>query len=133
MSAILEAAPLHAVVVDDDSIFGRRLANGLSEFGLDAVAFGRIEEALAAVARRLPDVVLLSPFLPDGSGLQLIEALRGDEQAYSTAIIALAPNAEGPPKLIANGCDAVLVKPCSAQQVIDRIDQLFGTRPVVVG
>src|SRR5512144_2836039 len=78
MSAILEAAPLHALVVDDDSIFGRRLANGLAEFGLDAIACGRSEEALEAVAKRLADVLLLSPFLPDGSGLQLIEALRSD-------------------------------------------------------
>ncbi len=132
MSPNIDLAPLRALIVDDDAIFRRRLGRGLSEYGVDAVHFGSVEEGLVAMAAKVPDVLVVNPILRGGSALQLIEALKSIGNDCSTAIIALLEGAGGPPPLVAEGCDAFLVKPCSVEQVLERIDQLFHTKTVFV-
>lgn len=133
MSPIKEATPLHALIVDDDEVFAHRLTKGLTEYGFEATSLRSVEDALAAIANKLPDVLLLCPFLTDGSGLQLIETLRSAGESCSTAIIGLAQSLDGPPKLIAQGCDTFIVKPCTAEQIVDRVDRLFGTKTAYAG
>ena len=130
MSPTMELAPLRAMIVDDDAGFRRRLGRDLAEYGLDAVYFGSVVEALASVSSRLPDVLLLCARLP--SAARLIEAVRSGERAGSTAIIALTDAAGRPPREIADGCDALVVKPCPVELVLERIDQHFHTRTLVV-
>ena len=131
MTHIDDIAPLRALIVDADADFRRRLANDLARHGFDALPLERIDEALDSLRSAVPDVLLLSPFLPDGSGLQLIEAFRSDERIFSTLVLALTPNVDGPPRLIAEKCDGFLVKPCSAEQIVERIDRLFHTKDAV--
>ncbi len=125
MSPMIQLEPLRALVVDADAVFATRLASGLVEYGIDAVAMGSVKEAIAAIATRPPDVLILAPFLRDGSGLQAIEALRARGTSCAATIIALSRTDDGPPPLIAAKCDGFLAKPCSAEQVLDRIDQLL--------
>lgn len=127
MSPMLQLEPLRAVVVDADAIFAKRLASGLIEYGIETIAVGTEQEALAAIAAQTPDVLVLAPFLRDGSGLQAIEALRGD-RSCAVAVIALSRADGAPPPMIAAKCDSVLPKPCSVEQVLDRIDQVLETK-----
>ncbi len=128
MSPITDLEPLRVIILDDDANFRRRLTAGLCEYGLDALSFSSIAETLAAIATKVPDVLVLSPLIEEGAGFQLIQRLRSDDGVTSTATIALSHSMDGPPRLIAQTFDAFIVKPCSARQVVDRIDQLFETK-----
>ena len=81
--------PLRVLAVDDHPVYLRGLvatledADGIVLCGTAASA----REALESVAREQPDVVLLDLNLPDGHGVEVTRALRGD--GYAGAIVML--------------------------------------------
>ncbi len=64
----------HILIVDDESAFADGLAEYLQLKGHNAVAVGDLEAARGAVGEQRPDVVMLDLMLPDGSGLELLDA-----------------------------------------------------------
>ena len=83
------------------------------------------EEALAAVARESPDLILMEIQLPSMNGYEAIRRIRTDVGLLSTPIIAVtcyAPNGEEL-KARAAGCDAFVPKPYSPRQLLAKIFQ----------
>ena len=75
VGASVDRQTMIRLLLVDDHRFSRRHAELLAQNGFDVVGeAGGVEEALALVSRRRPDVVLMEVELPDGSG---IEAARG--------------------------------------------------------
>lgn len=75
--------------------------------------------ARKSLAERSPDVILLDVQLPDGSGLDLARQLRIESTAADgPLIIALTAGAlpEQQAAAIEAGCDAVILKPYTADQ-----------------
>jgi DNA-binding NtrC family response regulator len=64
------------LIVDDDLVVLRVLCGVLSRAGYQVVPAASVAEALRG-ARCVPDVCLLDLRLPDGSGLDLADALNG--------------------------------------------------------
>jgi two-component sensor histidine kinase len=80
--------------------------------------------ALAAVRRRLPELILADVMMPRLDGLGLLRALRADEQARSIPVILLSARA-GEESLVEGmeaGADDYLVKPFSARELVARVD-----------
>lgn len=75
----VKADPIRVLIVDDDV----RVAQNHCELvdsmrGFEAVARAHTAgEALAAVRRHRPDLMLLDLFLPDASGMEVLKELRG--------------------------------------------------------
>jgi two-component system, OmpR family, KDP operon response regulator KdpE len=75
--------------------------------------------AREAVAARSFDLILLDMHLPDGHGLELARELK--DRPHRPVIVAVTASVlpQEQQAVLANGCDAFLGKPYSAQQLID--------------
>jgi len=73
----VEGAGPRVLVVDDDRAILRTMDVNLRARGYDVVLAGEGRLALALVARRRPDIVVLDLGLPDMDGLDVIAGLRG--------------------------------------------------------
>lgn len=81
------------------------------------------EEALAAVAEQLPDVVLTDVMMPRVDGFELLRRLRADEATRQVPVIMLTARAgqEAAVEGFAAGVDDYLPKPFQAAELIARL------------
>jgi two-component system OmpR family response regulator len=114
----------HILVVDDEEHITELVAMGLKYNGFQAerVASGR--EALAAVERRRPDLLVLDVMLPDLEGFEVARRLRQAEGAgtrvpiiFLTARDATQDKIEG----LRLGTDDYVTKPFSIEELIERV------------
>jgi two-component system, OmpR family, response regulator len=117
------AQPL-VLVVDDERNITELLAMGLalSGFAVARAASGR--EALAAIDRQRPDLVVLDVMLPDLDGFEVARRVRQVEGAGSrvpiiflTARDATADKIEG----LRIGVDDYVTKPFSVEELVERV------------
>src|SRR6185437_6798482 len=91
----------------------RRLLSPYYE--LEVVGDG--EAALAAIARRKPELILTDIMIPGPDGLELLRRTRADPQTTTTPIILLSARAgeESRVEGMRAGADDYLIKPFSAR------------------
>lgn len=107
------AAPLRILIVDDDRDIALSLKEAVEDLG-DVASVGYTgSQAVAMALSNEPDVVLLDLSLPDMTGLQVAEALRGIDGARPLKIIAVTGFADADAKrqTAAAGFDLHLAKP----------------------
>ena len=81
------------LVVEDDHVIRELLVVNLKMEGHEAVTAADGNEALEAVARQHPDVVLLDMMLPGLDGWEITSRLKADEQTSAIPIVALSARA----------------------------------------
>lgn len=81
------------LVVEDDHVIRELLVVNLKMEGHEAVTAADGNEALGAVARTHPDVVLLDMMLPGLDGWEVTSRLKGDPETKAIPIIALSARA----------------------------------------
>ncbi len=64
------------LLVDDDADLRALLKSALSARALEVVEAGSVREAETVLADRSPDLVIVDGLLPDGRGIELVEAIR---------------------------------------------------------
>jgi CheY-like chemotaxis protein len=110
------------LVVEDDRDTREVLAVILGGAGFDVRACATVEEALALVRERIPDIVVTDLQLPRSSGRELAEALRADPSTSHVALVA-ATGAVDPHWDVVRWFDAYLRKPLD----LDVLPQLLDT------
>jgi two-component system OmpR family response regulator len=114
----------YVLAVDDEEHITEliALALGFNGFEVERAAGGR--EALAAVERRRPDLILLDVMLPDLDGFQVARRLSHSESAgtrvpiiFLTARDSTADKVEG----LRLGVDDYVTKPFSIEELIERV------------
>ena len=126
------APPSPSVLLVEDDRDGRRLyAEWLNHAGfmVDEAHNGlqALERALTAV----PDVVVTDLNIPGIDGFELTRRLRQDPRTRSVPVLAVtgyAAFAADPGRARRAGCDAVLPKPCSAEDLEMAIRSLIDER-----
>ena len=108
-------------VEDDDNIRGLTLY-ALRQQGIEAEGFASDSEFKAAVARRVPDAVLLDIMLPDTDGLEIMRRLRADQATATVPIMMLTAKDSELDKVVAldGGADDYLTKPFSLMELTSR-------------
>ncbi len=111
------------LVVDDNADMREYLTRLLREH-YDVTAAGDGAAALAAVEKRVPDLVLADVMMPRLDGLQLLKALRTDERTRNLPVILLSARAGEEAKVegIESGADDYLVKPFTARELLARVE-----------
>ncbi len=80
------------LIVDDDDMVRETLSEYFELLGMEVIAAATAADARSAVARHLPDVVLLDLHLPDAVGLGLLQQLRSEDP--DAAVILLTGHAD---------------------------------------
>ena len=113
-------------VEDDDNIRGLTLY-ALKQQGIEAEGFSCDSEFKAAVARRVPDAVLLDIMLPDTDGLAIMRRLRADSETATVPIMMLTAKDTELDKVVAldGGADDYLTKPFSLMELTSRCRALL--------
>jgi two-component system response regulator AtoC len=114
----------HILVVEDNVDVGDAFRVLFESTGRRVSVVRTVAHALATARADLVDLMLLDLTLPDGSGLEILEAL-GDSASRPRVTVALTGRDE--PDVVrrchALGCAAVLVKPVPARELLRRADE----------
>ncbi|PPS40264.1 ATP-binding protein [Chroococcidiopsis sp. TS-821] len=116
-------ADTRVLVVDDNADMRDYLTRILSaHVAVEAVADGAA--ALAAIAQRVPNLVLSDVMMPGLDGFGLLHALRADPRTREIPVILLSARAgeEAIVEGLDAGADDYLIKPFSAQELISRVN-----------
>lgn len=125
-----ERRPLAILVVEDEAV-NRALLRAVLRSGLgaqlgatDVVEATSLATARAAIAGRLPDVVILDVRLPDGSGLDLLGELPPSGAADRPFVIVMSASVLPADRDAArrSGSDAFLAKPFVPADLIALLD-----------
>jgi PAS domain S-box-containing protein len=110
------------VVADDNADMREYLARLLGERWAVEVANDGLE-ALAAIRREPPDLVLADVTMPGLDGFGLIRAIRDDVALRSTAVILLSARAgeEATAEGLGAGADDYVAKPFTARELLVRV------------
>jgi two-component system, cell cycle response regulator DivK len=94
-----------------------------SDYEIDEAADG--EQALAAVAKRRPDLILMDIQLPVIDGYEATRRIKADSALRSIPIIAITSYALGEDEIRARsaGCDDFVAKPYSPRQLLAKVRQ----------
>ncbi|WP_138758502.1 ATP-binding protein [Modestobacter altitudinis] len=120
--AVPAGATATVLVVDDNADMRTYLTRLLSPvWAVRTCTNG--EEALAAVAEELPDVVLTDVMMPRVDGFELLRRLRADPATRDVPVIMLTARAgqEAAVEGFAAGADDYLAKPFQAAELIARV------------
>ena len=113
----------HILIVDDEPAIRDMVAYALRKGEYEPAHAGDAREAQAAIAERVPDLILLDWMLPGTSGLELARRLRRDQLTREIPIIMLTARGEENDRVggLEAGVDDYVVKPFSARELLARI------------
>ncbi|WP_434097290.1 SpoIIE family protein phosphatase [Streptomyces pharetrae] len=117
------AAPARVLVADDNADMREYLTRILSMTGYEVTAVTDGVEALQAIRRDAPDLVVSDVMMPRLDGLELLARLRGDTRTASVPVLLLSARAgqEASIEGLHAGADDYLVKPFAAAEFLARV------------
>ncbi len=115
------------LVVDDEPLIAMALEAALEDAGhrVATAANGRQGLERLAEAPR-PDLVLLDMMMPVMNGPAMLAAMAADPGLRRIPVIVLSSLPEEAIRARADGVAAILLKPCTADQVLDAIARALG-------
>jgi excisionase family DNA binding protein len=122
------------MVVEDDESVRKLLVNavkGIDDVEAEACAGGL--EALIAIGKEAPDLLLLDIRIPEVDGLEVVKVLRANEQLRPMKIVAVTGEPLEPEELqfVRQHVDHVFRKPFSTAQVRKRVEELLDPERLV--
>lgn len=111
------------LIADDDPQMLRALRVTLAARGHDVVTAGNGREALEAATTSHPDIVVLDLGMPELTGIEVIESIRGWSQVPILVVSGRSDTADKVDALDA-GADDYVTKPFSADELLARIRAL---------
>ncbi len=111
------------LVVDDEPDLLELVRLTLDQAGhqVETAASGR--EALEALRRHRPDLLILDLMLPDVSGTEVCRRLRADSELHSLPVIMLTAKADEVDRVVGfeRGADDYVTKPFSPRELVLRV------------
>jgi two-component system cell cycle response regulator len=119
-------AALKILVIEDSPSDLKLAQHVLLSAGHNVRGAEAVEEALQAVKRDKPQIILLDLLLPGTDGLMLARKLKSDPATRDIPIVAATSFPEGFPRadVLAAGCNAYLVKPINTRHLPELLEQV---------
>jgi PAS domain S-box-containing protein len=114
------------LIADDNADLRDYLARLLGqEYRVETVGDG--EQALEAIRRERPDLVLSDVMMPRLTGIELVHSIRADAELRTIPIVLLSARAGEEARIhgMSTGADDYLVKPFSARELLVRVAALL--------
>jgi len=120
---------LHVLLVEDDADAREALVSVLEHYGARITAASSVAEALSALAKRVPDVLVSDIGMPGQDGYDLIRAVRALPPDQGGRVRALALSAYASPqdrdRAIAAGFHRHVAKPAEPPELVGTLVQLL--------
>jgi two-component system response regulator PrrA len=124
-----DAALPDVLVVDDDEAIRIALDRGLRLSGFAVRTAPDGEAALAEVAGRVPDCVVLDVGLPGRDGVAVVDTLRRQGVTVPVLMLSARTTVDDRVTGLAAGADDYLVKPFALQELVARLRALLRRVP----
>jgi two-component system OmpR family response regulator len=118
MLAIVKGA--HLLIVDDEDNLRSMLAAALQHHGFVVTTAADGREALAAIPKERPDLVLLDVMMPDLDGFEVCRRLRTEGDRTPVLFLTARDSTEDKVRGLTLGGDDYLQKPFSLDELIAR-------------
>lgn len=111
------------LLVDDEPDIVALVAYHLAKAGYRVATASSGGDALEVARRERPALVVLDLMLPDLSGFEVLERLRGDDATRGIAVLMLTAHGAEPDRIrgLSLGADDYLTKPFSPQELVLRV------------
>jgi len=118
------------LIVDDSLTVRMHLAEAFDAAGFHTLPCGTVAEALEVLARTEVAVAILDVLLPDGSGIDLLKALRASVSSSRAAVLMLSSEAQVKDRVhaLSMGADEYVGKPYDTSYVIAKARELLRAR-----
>jgi DNA-binding response OmpR family regulator len=115
------------LVVEDDADIAQLLAHYLEKAGFSTEVLSSGRDALAAIAARPPDLLILDLMLPQVDGLEVCRITRSNQATTSIPIIMLTARGEESDRIVGLelGADDYIAKPFSPNELVARVRALL--------
>ena len=113
------------ILVCDDEPTLRELVRAVLGPGYRFVEAADGREALAVANDVEPDLIVLDVMLPGLSGIEVLDALRGDERLGSTPVIVITAWSHTETEVITAGADAFVSKPFDPDVLSQTVEELL--------
>ena len=123
LTALSSNQKVSVFIADDSLIVRERLVTMLDELaGIEIVGQAEtVAEAISAIGKLQPDVVILDIHMPDGSGIDVLQIIKQDEPAPVVIVLTNYPYPAYRQKCLQAGADFFLDKSIE----FDQIPELF--------
>ncbi|WP_349370214.1 sigma-54 dependent transcriptional regulator [Salinarimonas sp.] len=114
------------LVIEDDEILGRSLEQRLALEGWHVRWAKSAAEALAAIARQIPDAAICDIRLPDGDGESLMRDVFARAGAVPTIFMTAYGGIDQAVRLVRMGARDYVTKPFELDEVVDKLAAAAG-------
>jgi DNA-binding response OmpR family regulator len=118
------------LIADDDPNISRALSFLMQREGHQVRTVAEGQQALAAIAERMPDVVLLDLMMPKGNGYDVCRTLRANRSYDDIRIVMLTAKGCEADRLVGMdlGADAYITKPFAVGDVVQCVSEVLARR-----
>ncbi len=111
------------LIVDDEPNIALSLEFLMRKAGFEVTVARDGREALAALDREVPDLVLLDVMIPEVDGFELCQRIRSRDAFNRTKIVMLTARGRESERLrgLEMGADAYVTKPFSTRELVERV------------
>jgi two-component system alkaline phosphatase synthesis response regulator PhoP len=123
----LQTTAARILVVEDDPDIAELVTRYLDKAGFSTERAASGKDALAAIAVKAPDLIVLDLMLPHVDGLEVCRRIRASEQTAGMPIIMLTARAEESERIVGLelGADDYIAKPFSPNELVARVRALL--------
>ncbi|NCN70423.1 MAG: response regulator [Rhodoferax sp.] len=116
------------LVADDEPNIVISLEYLLKREGYTVVTARDGQQALDAMARELPDLVLLDVMMPKKTGFEVCQEIRSNEVMQAVKILMLTAKGRDTDvaKGMALGADAYMTKPFATRELVQKVAEMLG-------
>jgi DNA-binding NarL/FixJ family response regulator len=116
-----EKQPVRVFLVDDHGLFRAGVRAELDSITDEVEVVGEagtVGEAVAGIAHRKPDVVLLDVHMPDGGGAEVLRRVRADDKEVVFLALSVSDAAEDVIAVIRAGARGYVTKTISSHELV---------------
>jgi DNA-binding NarL/FixJ family response regulator len=116
-----EKQPVRVFLVDDHGLFRAGVRAELDSITDEVEVVGEagtVGEAVAGIAHRKPDVVLLDVHMPDGGGAEVLRRVRGEDKEVVFLALSVSDAAEDVIAVIRAGARGYVTKTISSHELV---------------
>jgi len=112
------------LIIDDEPDFTDLVCRALNRTGrLEVSAANNADEGIVLAGRELPDIILLDILMPGEDGFSVLKRLKENSSTVGIPVVMVTALTSHEARLMALRlyCEGYLEKPCSTEDIIDKI------------